>query len=474
MYNLSPVFNTDSYKVSHWLQFPENMENAVYYVESRGGKFKATEVAGIAYLQKLLQLQITEQDVIFAKHFYKQHFGQDVFNYDGFMRIVKEKDGYLPITVRTIPEGTVVPVKTPLAVVYAEEGFGWLVGFLETMILRAIWYPTTVATISFEARKIIQKAMEETCDLTVEDGYNDVLLTRLHDFGARGVECSEASQIGGLAHLYNFKGSDNVEAILLSNCLFGTQMSGVSVPAREHSTTTCYLQEGEYDAFMNSVDNFGGGIFSVVVDSYSTDKAIEWLTTNQEFLEKLTNKGGTCVIRPDSGLPIDMVMMCIQRVAKNVGYTYNSKGYKVLDNRFRVLQGDGVNISEIQRIVDWMTHHHHYSMENLVFGMGGGMLQQLDRDTQKFAMKCCAMKVNGVWRDVFKAPETDPNKKSKAGILDVIINDDGLYETIRVKDINQWHPRSAMRQVYSNGKAYNQDNMAIIRNRVDKSLTGDL
>lgn len=462
-------FMTDSYKVSHWMQFPVGMTRSEYYVESRnGGKFDELVAAGIHYLTTILEKGVTKEEVLEAHEFYLEHFGMDVFNLKGWMDIVERFDGKLPITVRAVREGEVVPTGNAIMVISTESGFGWLAGYLETLILRCIWYPSTVATISFETRKLVSKAMQDSSDLEGMDAYMTERF-RLHDFGARGVSSAESAAVGGLAHLYSFSGSDTVEGIMLARTLFGFKMAGNSIPAREHSTTTCYLREGEYDAFMNSVEQFGGGLFAVVIDSYSTKKALEWLLTNKRFLEVLREKGGTCVLRPDSGLPEEMVHLCLDMAWKLVGGTRNSKGYKVLDKSFRVIQGDGVNADSIRSIVNSTVYIKKYSMENLVFGMGGGLLQHCDRDTQRFAMKCSAMEINGEWRDVFKSPETDPTKKSKAGRLDLIKTWAG-YETIALGDnYDLFTDDSVLKVVFRNGERLNCQDLEDIRSILDKA-----
>lgn len=469
------ILATDSYKISHYLQFPEGMGRSVYYVEPRGFNstgYDKVMVAGIRYLCEILAKGITVDDVEEADELLQMHFGQKLFNYDGWMKIATELGGQLPVTIRAIDEGKIIPVKNAMLTLVTEQGYGWLAGYLETMILRACWYPTTVATISFHSKLHIAKAMRDTTDLE-GDAFDQVLKTRLHDFGARGVSSAESAAIGGLAHLYNFIGTDTLEATVLARNLYGIPMAGCSIPAREHSTTTCYLREGEYDAFMNSVREFGTGYFAVVIDSYSTDAALEWLLTNEEFLEILTEKGGVCILRPDSGVPIDMVMKVLNAVAVRVGFTRNSKGYKVLDPRFRVIQGDGVDEQEIGRIVNWACYGQKYSMENLAFGMGGGLLQHCDRDTQKFAMKCSAMEVNGEWRDVYKDPETDPSKRSKAGLLDTkFVN--GSYRTVALQPnmfedmLTYGHKESAMKTVFCNGEVYDFVGLGNIREVADK------
>lgn len=448
---------TDSYKVSHWLQFPQGMNRSSYYIESRGGVYDATMIAGVKYITSILERGVTAKQVQKAAVYWAKHFGSDLFNIEGWMRIVNELGGKLPVRIRAAKEGDVIPVKNVLFVIESTvDGFGWLPGYLETMLLRAMWYPTTTATISFQAKKTIKEYMLMSSDLTGDD-FDFVLKTRLHDFGARGVSSSESAGIGGMGHLYNFIGTDTIEATLLIEHLYGEQMAGISIPAREHSTTTCYLRDGEDEAFDNSLEKFGGGVFAIVIDSYSTKGALQRLTDpNGKFVQKLRKVGGIAVLRPDSGVPIDMVMLCLQTIWDNVGGTVNSKGYKVLDPQFRVIQGDGVDGEAIERILNWVVGVKKFSAENLAFGMGGGLLQHCDRDTQKFAMKCSAMEVNGEWRDVFKSPETDPGKKSKAGRLDLIFRD-GKYETVVLNDTDVRHPCSALRTVFEDGVVFDEN-----------------
>lgn len=454
LFNNNLALATDSYKVSHWLQFPEGMENSFYYGESRGStKDLDTSVlqsAGMVLLINHLSTGITLEQVEYANSLYKMHFGMDIFNYDGWKSIAVDLEGKLPIRIRCVPEGLVIPTKNvQYTVEHTVDGYGWLAGYLETLLLRGVWYPSTVATISYQHKQVIQEALIESSDLDGED-FDTCLNFRLHDFGARGVSSGESAAIGGLAHTYNFTGSDTIEGIELARKLYGTDMSAFSIAAREHSTTVVYLREGEYEAFMNSVRNFGGGLFAVVIDSYSTKAALKWLLTNKEFLTILKEKGGQCVLRPDSGCPIEMVKLCCDMVAKYLGFTVNSKGYKVLNPLFRIIQGDGVDLNMIKRIITWVVHAKKYSQENFNYGEGGGLLQHCNRDWLKYAMKMSAAKVNGEWRGVYKEPETDPSKRSKEGRLDLIV-EDGEYKTIVLDSESISHPDSVLVLMFENG-----------------------
>jgi nicotinamide phosphoribosyltransferase len=181
----------------------------------------------------------------------------------------------------------------------------------------------------------------------------------------------------------------------------------------EHSTVTSWGRENEVNAYRNMVKKNGkpGGIVSAVSDSYDIFEACRLWGT--ELKQDIIDSGATLVVRPDSGHPAAVVLKCLQILQQHFGYTINEKGFKVLSN-VRVLQGDGVNIQSIGDILDTIIAKG-FSADNVVFGQGGALLQIVNRDDQKFAMKCSAARINGKWVDVFKDPITDSGKRSKKG-----------------------------------------------------------
>jgi nicotinamide phosphoribosyltransferase len=223
-------------------------------------------------------------------------------------------------------------------------------------------------------------------------------------------------------------------------------MAAFSIPAAEHSTITSWGRDGEIDAYRNMVRQFAkpGKIVACVSDSYDIFNAVEnfWGDT---LRDEVKESGATLVIRPDSGYPAHVVLMCLQALERKVGMTQNMRGYKVLPNYFRIIQGDGVNEESIREILSTMKTHG-YSASNIAFGMGGALLQHLNRDTQKFAYKCSDVVVNGEHRDVFKDPVTDKGKKSKRGRL-ALVHRGGEWSTIQgeAKD-------DCLRTVFENGE----------------------
>lgn len=464
----SIITSVDSYKVSHWSQYPTGSEEALFYIESRGGKFDQVVTAGCNRLAQILSRPVTMENVDFANRLYKMHFGREIFNYKGWKEIAEL--GYIPLEFRAIPEGTPVAVKNPVATFHAGKNALWLAGHVETLAIRGVWFPSTVATLSRECKKVLKKYLKKTSDLEGE-AFDMVLRTRLHDFGARGTSSAESAGIGGLAHLYNFLGTDTVEALIMAISLFedcqkafddGEMAAGISIPAREHSTTVSYGKENEDLAYKNSIEIFGEGMYACVYDSWDFKAAVRRIA---EYKDSILSKGGTLVVRPDSGDMVDNIMYALEELGRIFGYTVNSKGYKVLHPAVRIIQGDEIHGPEtINRVLNWMESNR-WASENIAFGMGGGLLQEVTCDTQKYAMKMCAIKINGVWTGVYKCPKGAEWKKSKKGLLMTIT--DGVnfktIDTLEQKVPEGW--KDAMITYYVNGKITARDTLEEIRNR---------
>ena len=455
---INPILNTDSYKTSHYLQYPPGTEHVFSYVESRGGDYPSTVFFGLqAILKAEFQAAITAVDIDEAEELLRTH-GMP-FNRAGWQRIVDVHGGFLPLEVRAVGEGAVVPTHQPLmTVVNTDPELPWVTSYAETALLR-VWYPITVATISWHVRQIIKAALERTADDPMAE-----LPFKLHDFGARGVSSEQSAALGGLAHLVSFQGSDTLSAIVGARRWYHEPMAGFSIPAAEHSTITSWGREHEADAYANMVAQFGkpGGIYAVVSDSYDLYAAIEHLW-GEVLKTRVIDSGATLVVRPDSGDPVTVVAKTLQLLAERFGTTVNSKGFKVL-NTVRVIQGDGVNPVSIAAILERITADG-FSASNLAFGMGGALLQQLNRDTQKFAYKTSAARVSGAWRDVFKDPVTDTGKRSKKGLLG-LARDEAGYRTVAV-DGERFAPleggENLLVPVFRNGKLLRDVSLAVVR-----------
>jgi nicotinamide phosphoribosyltransferase len=453
IFNVSNILRTDSYKVSHFKQYPEGTTNIYSYLESRGGVFPETVFFGLNYyLKEYLSKPVTMADVDRAEARITKHLGPNSFNRAGWERIVNVHNGFLPVRIKAVPEGTVVPTRNVLMTLEnTDPELPWVTNYVETLLLK-VWYPITVATLSREIKKVVRKYLEETGDVGGLD-------FKLHDFGYRGVSSEESAAIGGMAHLVNFKGTDTMIALEASEAYYGEDMAGFSIPAAEHSTITAWGEEFEYEAYENMIKQFGqGALYAVVSDSYNIYNACEniWGTM---LVEKVKAAPGILVVRPDSGVPHEVVRQITEILGNKFGYTVNEKGYKVL-NHVRVIQGDGINQDEIVRILEALKIRG-WSADNVAFGMGGALLQQCNRDTQKFAIKASSMVRNGKIKDVYKAPVTDNGKRSKRGRLKLVRNE-GILETV---DSHQ-PGADVLQTVWENGKLLIDPTFNDIRQRV--------
>ncbi|KAM7540362.1 hypothetical protein Aperf_G00000044337 [Anoplocephala perfoliata] len=352
---------------------------------------------------------VTERKIQAAKNIFSKHFGMDLFNESGWRYILEKHGGYLPIRIKAVPEGTLVPVRNVLFTVEnTDSNCYWLTNYLETILVQ-VWYPLTVATNSLEFKKIIFKYLEETSDDL------SLLPVLMHDFGFRGVSSIESAAIGGTAHLVCFRGTDTMAALLFARQYYNCEMAGVSIPATEHSTITVWQETGETDAYKNLLEKFPTGTVACVSDSYDIWNACEHIW-GEELKDLVVNRDGTLVIRPDSGNPEKVVVRALDILGSKFGFTLNSLGYKVLPPYLRLIQGDGVNLESLGRILESIKAAG-WSTMNVSFGSGGALLQRLNRDTQKCAFKCSHAIVNGKQINVYKHPITDPQKNSKKGRL---------------------------------------------------------
>jgi len=442
---------TDSYKATHFAQYPAALKMVAY------GEFRApydndkTDTRfvfyGIRYIiDNYLNRPWTIADVEKADKFYSTHnagFTPYPYPKDLFLKFIKENHGYFPVKIEALPEGTVANVRVPMYQITASGEYAKLVTFLET-ILTHLWYPSTVATLSRRSKEIIEQAF----DKTVDDELRWLVNSRLHDFGFRGCTCVEQSILGGTAHLLNFTGSDTMSAAYYAQFeLNGGKPVADSIPATEHSVMTSWPSESK--AIRNMIEKFGGEnkLFACVMDSYDYANALNNILPS--IIAEKNAKGGIMILRPDSGDPTEVVLMGLRAAEKVAGCSVNKKGFKIL-NGINVIQGDGINYNTIKKIIDAYIEAG-YSATNVAFGMGGGLLQKVNRDTMSFATKLSFIKyADGKCRDIMKKPKSDMSKVSHPGILKVKrVN--GLPTVFPVTSENEQDPENLLQVVWDHG-----------------------
>jgi nicotinamide phosphoribosyltransferase len=461
----------DAYKYSHYKLYVPGTSKIYSYLESRGGLFPETVFYGLQYyLKEYLEGEaFTRQDVDEAEALMNDVFGRKgVFRRENFDYILEKHGGRLPVRIKAVPEGLAIPVHNVLMTIEnTDPACFWLTNFLETLLMQ-VWYPCTVATLSREIKKTVTHYFEATADDTSRGAIDFVL----NDFGFRGVSSVESAGLGGSAHLLSFRGSDTVLASRFAQRYYAAkEVYGKSIPATEHSIMTLLGPEGEKEIFRHVLDAYPEGLVACVSDSYNIFQAVEeyW---GGEFKDNILKRNGTLVIRPDSGDPVMTLLSVFDILFAKFGFTTNTKGYRVLPPQVRVIQGDGVDHESIPLLYDALKENG-ISAENLVLGMGGALLQKVNRDTQKFALKCSYAEVAGRGMDVKKQPvEMNAEgklvgsfKTSKAGRLK-LVEEAGEYKTIAHDE--RLDLEDVMEVVFENGGIRRAQTFEGVRERVGK------
>ncbi|KAK1799855.1 hypothetical protein P4O66_006383 [Electrophorus voltai] len=440
---------TDSYKITHYKQYPPNVNRVYSYFECRrkkGAQFNEVVFFGLQYLLKryIAGRVVTEEKIQEAKVFYQMHFKQVVFDEQGWRSVMEKYDGRLPIRIKAVPEGKIIPRGNVLFTVEnTDPEFFWLTNYIETMLVQ-MWYPITVATISREFKKILARHLKST------SGSLEGLEFKLHDFGYRGVSSQESAALGGAAHLVNFCSTDTVAGLIMAQRYYNCPMAGFSIPAAEHSTIISWGRNREKEAYECMLDQFPSGPVAVVSDSYDIFKACRHIwggKLKERVMER--SEDSALVIRPDSGDPAETLLEVIKILEECFSCSQNSVGFKVLPSYLRIIQGDGIDLCSVEDAVYVLLapgvllialracvqilkklHDEGWSAENVFFGCGSALLQKLNRDTLNCAFKCSYVETNGKGMDVYKQPVTDPSKGSKRGRLSLRRNSDGFIETV--------------------------------------------
>lgn len=415
------ILNIDANKHTNWAHYPDGMEYMSAYLEARGGPYPAGLFVGLqAFLLEYLQRPVTLDDVLDAERVYR---GLGVeFNKEGWLGIVNEHGGRLPIEIEAVPEGTVVPIRNVLVqVVNTDPKYSWLPTYIETALMRALWYPTTVGTVSWLAKQVMRMAMHRTSD------HPELLRLYLEDFGFRGVSSFESGAIGGMAHLVNFDQTNTVAGAIAAMQYYGASSPNAASWLQEHSVTTAWGQDGELDSFRRMLTSGNRTSAGLLGDTYHHEGAVKQLISTQ-LKEEVQSYPGLVTVRCDSGDPTVVPVDTVEQLMDAFGSETNSKGYRVLPPNLRVVQGDGLVLDTYTRLYAELERRG-LAADNVICGMGAGLLQKLTRDTMHFGFKTNAVFIDGAWRSVSKSPTGAAMKKSKPGRLALRFVD-GEYETV--------------------------------------------
>ena len=443
MKNMSAMLLCDFYKIAHREMYPQGTEVCYSTWTPRTSRMKDVNGVVVAGNQAFVKEWLLG---FFQEEFFDRPKAEVVAEYSRIIRatlgvtnppvahIEALHDlGYLPLLIKAVPEGTIVPLRVPaLTIQNTDKRFFWLTNYIETLISCELWPTYTAATIANEYRKLLDKAALETV------GNTEFVQFQGHDFSMRGMMGLQAGYKTGLGHLLSFAGTDTIPAILAAEAYYGAnvekELVGTSIPATEHSIQCAYGNDMEYlDNMLSRVHP--SGFVSIVSDGYDFWDVIgRVLPALKDKI--MARKGGPLgdkvVIRPDSGDPV--LIVCgdpeaprgslenkgaVEALWDIFGGTLSEKGYKMLDSHIGLIYGDAITLFRAKEIVDRLKMKG-FASTNVVFGIGSYTYQYNTRDTFGFAIKSTACVINGEEKQIFKNPKTDDGtKKSQKGKVHV-------------------------------------------------------
>lgn len=437
----NPLILTDVYKSGHMKMTPPGVMRIYSTYTARGSRIPGVDYSifmGLADYLKGLQRRWAP---FFAN---KELAGQWVQEYAATMKGILGievptapfydlwKARRLPITIRSVKEGTRVPLRTPSFVMESTDpALYWLPQFLETDISNRIWKAINSATLSTERRKRDRKAIE------ISGGPMEMLDYLNHDFSYRGMSGLEDAIMSGIGHLVGSNGTDTIPAVVRVNELYKhADWVGRSVPATEHSTMEIDGEGLEFETFKRLLSQYPGPI-SVVSDTWNLWRVV------QQYLPRLgkdlTDRKAPLIIRPDSGDPVKiltgdptgsepaerlgLVPYLLEIHEHNVRYT--TQGYRLLPQYLGTVYGDSMNPERCD-LLNKQLLNQGICPTNTVRGIGSFTYEYQTRDSLGQAVKATQANVRGEERDIFKKPVTDSGEKhSNIGRVGLILGEDG-------------------------------------------------
>ncbi|MCC2626363.1 MAG: Nicotinamide phosphoribosyltransferase [Thermomicrobiales bacterium] len=452
------MVNVDCYKVTHHRMYPEGTEFVSAYIESRGGLYPATLFVGLqAFIREYLLRPLTIEHLHQAE---QVHAAMNVpFNRQIWLDLINDHGGYLPIEIEAVPEGTVVPTRNVLVqVVNTDPKYPWITTFVETALLRAVWYPTSVGTISWTIKQHLREAFKRTSDAPPE-----LLRAYFHDYGARGVSSLESAALGGMAHLVNFDQTDTIPGYLAARQWYNASAPRGSGQFQEHTNVIAFGRENEAATFRGLLANPSAGVAGLLCDAYDHENAVRNII-GKELHDEVANFAGLVAVRCDSGDPVKVAADTVEWLMEDFGSSVNSKGFRQLPPNIRVVQGDGLTPTSHGALYQELEKRG-LAADNLLSGMGGGLLQRINRDTLNFGMKANAVRIKGAWKDIQKVPTGDSMKRSKAGRLALRFVD-GDYQTVHRDSIPA--EQNVLVPVFRDGKMLRIYDFAELKQRSER------
>lgn len=481
---MNALLLTDGYKTGHHQQYPKGTEEVYSNWTPRSNKYApdgCDKVLSFGQQYVIQWLHDYFNDNFFSQPKDKvcQEMKEELSLYLGTEYDVTHFEKlhdlqYLPICVKSLPEGVEVPIRVPmLTVVNTDKEFYWITNFLETILSTMLWLPMTSASIALKYKRIFKQWANQTDPDNL--GFIDF---QGHDFSMRGMGGLQSAVSSGMGHASVFLGSDTLPVISGLRKYYAADGFVVgSVNATEHSVMCAGTKDDEIGTFKHLMDTYPTGILSVVSDTWDLWKVLtEYLPA---LKDEVLARDGKLVIRPDSGDPVDIIcgeakaLGATTAMDKGVveilwevfGGTTNAQGFKVLDTHIGAIYGDSITTERAEQICQRL-HDKGFASTNVVLGIGSFTYQFNTRDTFGFAMKATSVVVDGVRREIFKDPVTDDGiKKSAKGLVKVeLVN--GEYVLVdQVTEVEELE--GELQVIYADGKFENIITIQEIRDRVN-------
>jgi len=487
---MSTLHLTDGYKVDHKSQYPKGTELVYSNWTPRKSRIKGVDKVVFFGLQYFIKKYLQED---FDRNFFGKpkaevirkyrrringYLGPEAISYEHVEAL--HDLGYLPIEIKALPEGMLVPIRTPMFTIKNTlPEFFWITNFLETILSCIIWMPCTSATMSLQYRKILNQYCEKT------GGDPAFINWQAHDFSFRGMAGLEAAKMSGAAHLLNFTGTDTIPAIDFLEDYYNAnsdeELIGGSVPATEHSVMCMGTQLNEIETFRRLIkETYSKGIVSIVSDTWDFWKVITKYVP--KLKKEILAREGKVVIRPDSGDPIKIICGdpeatpgtpeykgAIECLWETFGGTTTSKGYKLLDEHIGLIYGDSITLERCTTICKRLAVKG-FASTNVVFGVGSYTYQYVTRDTFGFAMKATYGEVNGEGRAIFKNPKTDDGTKISAKGLICLEGNELEVTGMRDEATPAEEETGLLKTIYKNGELLREVSLKGIRELLRRQM----